>query len=196
MNILKRRLTVIIVSIFLTIIYIVVSIYFIFIKDTGSSYSIKQNYKSYYGLNDWNLSKHALVDIDGDGKQDMITYTNCGFLTATRELKIPESRKCVEPSMVGVGFPNEEKKVGQKLISDKPYRYTLLKKSFLVKTQNDIWKLYDTNGFQIRTYELRPDGLFYEISPSLRDRIDVIAYQAGHFGVLLVLIIYLFFSDI
>jgi hypothetical protein len=98
--------------------------------------------------------------------------------------------------MVGVGFPNEEKKVGQKLISDKPYRYTLLKKSFLVKTQNDIWKLYDTNGFQIRTYELRPDGLFYEISPSLRDRIDVIAYQAGHFGVLLVLIIYLFFSDI
>jgi len=188
-KVLKRRPAVIIVFSFLIIIYTVISIYFLMLKDTGTSYSLTQTYKSYFGIEDWNLTKHAFVDMDGDGKQDMITFTNCVFLTATLEPRIPESRRCEEPGMSPIGFPNGDKKIGQKLIPDKPFWYTLLKKSYLVKTQNNTWKFYDTNGFQVRTYELRPDGLLHETSPSLRDRIDVAAYQSGHFGVMLILTI-------
>jgi hypothetical protein len=188
-KILKNRLIVIMIAAFSLFLYVIVSIYFFTLKDTGTSYSITQTYKSYFGIEDWNLIKHAFVDIDGDGKQDMVTFSNCAFLTATLDQKIPEDKKCEEPGMSPIGFPNGEKKIGQKLISNKPYRYTLLTKSYLVKTQNDTWKFYDTNGYQIRTYELKPDGLFYETSPSLLDRVDVFTYQTGHFGVMLILAI-------
>jgi len=92
-----------------------ITVYNFGFKDTNDSYSLTQSYEKYYGIEDWNLSKHALIDLDGDGKQDMVTFTNCAFLTKTDELEIPEEMKCTEPGMSPIGFPNGDKNVGQLL---------------------------------------------------------------------------------
>ncbi len=178
----------IVIATILFILYTLMTVYNLVFKDTGESYSLTQSYKNYYGIEDWNLSKHALVDIDGDAKKDMITFTNCAFLTKTNELEIPEEMRCIEPGMSPIGFPNGDKNVGQLLVSKNQFKYILLRKSYLTQGIDNIWKFHDSNGFQVRTFELGSEGLFHETTPTLSDRIDAIYYQSTHFGVMVIVI--------
>lgn len=170
------------------ILYALITVYNFGFKDTNDSYSLTQSYEKYYGIEDWNLRKHALVDIDSDGKQDMITFTNCAFLTKTNELEIPEEMKCTEPGMSPIGFPGGDKNVGQLLVSKNQFKYTLLRKSYLTLNTNNIWKFYDLNGFQVRTFELGSEDLFHETKPTISDKIDAIYYQSTHFGVMIIIV--------
>ncbi len=182
---LKLRSIVLITTILIG--YLIISIYLFAFKDTSQSYSLTQTYKSYFGVEDWNLSKHAILDIDGDGIQDMITFTGCAFLSSVSEQSIPISKQCTEPTMSPIVFPKNNNIVGQKLNSSKPFHYDWLRKSYLVKTQEDTWKFYDLNGFQIRTFELNKNNLFSETNPRFFDLIDVVSYQKEHLGIVLFL---------
>jgi len=166
-----------------------VTIYLFAFKETSKSYSLTQSWKEYYSLEDWNLTMHAITDIDGDGKKDMITFTNCAFLSSISPEAISTENECQEAGMSVIAFPDNSVSVGQKLISQKPFHYDWLKKSYLVKTNNDIWKFYDMNGLQLRTYELGIDHLFKEVNPTFLDKIDVLIYQLSHLGIVLLLII-------
>jgi len=182
------RLTGIVIATILFVLYALVTVYNFGFKDTSASYSLTQSYEKYYSIEDWNLSKHALLDIDGDGKQDMITFTNCAFLTSTKESNVPEEMKCTEPGMSAIGFPKGDKNVGQLLVSKNQFKYTLLRKSYLTQNTNNKWKFYDLNGFQVRTFELGSEGLFHETMPTLSDKIDAIYYQSSHFGVMIIIV--------
>jgi len=131
---------------------------------------------------------HATTDLDGDGQKDMVTFTNCVFFSSVLPEKIPFNKQCREPEMSIISFPDNSVSVGQKLSSKKPFRYQWLKKSYLVKTNDDIWKFYDMNGLQLRTYELYGDHLFREVNPTFLDRIDTFTYQLSHLGVVFLLI--------
>lgn len=169
------------------IIFFFLSIYLFFIKDTSESYSLIQSWKEYYSLEDWNLTRHAIADIDGDGQNDMVTFTNCVFLSSVSEDKIVPENRCEEPGMSVIVFQDKNTLVGQKLTSQRPFRYQWLRKSYLVKTQQNIWKFYDINGFQIRVYELGKGKLFHEVRPSAFDITDTFIYQVSHLGITLFL---------
>jgi|GEM_PF-1292840 len=171
--------------------FLFITIYLLVFKETGKSYSLVQSWKEYYSLADWNLALHAITDIDGDGKKDMITFTNCAFFSSLSPEKIPEDQQCQEPGMSIITFPDNSISIGQKLFSQKPFRYQWLKKSYLVKTGDGVWKFYDMNGLQLRTFELRENNLFVEVEPSFLDRIDTFTYQATHLGVVFLLIVLL-----
>jgi len=168
-------------------IFVTVTVQMFVVKDTGTSYSLTQSWKEYYGLEDWNLSKHGITDIDGDGKKDLITFTGCVFLSSIVETEIPLDKQCQEPWISTVVFPDHSINTGQNLISTKPFHYQGLRKSFLVKTINDTWKYYDMNGLQIRTFELEENGIFNETKPTLLDKVDTLTYQVSHLGVILLL---------
>lgn len=187
---LNRKLLSIFIITSILILHLISSIYLFAFKDTSKSYSLTQSYKSYFGVEDWNLSKHAIIDIDSDGTQDMITYTNCAFLSSVSEKSIPLEKQCIEPTMSSITFHDNNMLVGQRLISSKPFKYNWLRKSYLVKTQEDIWKFYDLNGLQFRTFELDKNNLFIETNPSIFDSIDLIAYQSEHLGIMLFLSIW------
>ena len=161
----------------------VLSVYEAFIRYTDTNYSHTQNYTSYFSVEDWNLTKHAIVDIDDDGKKDMITFTNCVFLSGISPKSIPTHRRCIEPGMSIIAFPDYSVTVGQKLISDNSFNYNWLSKSYLVQTQDHTWKFYELNGLQIRTFELGEDHLFAETHPTVKDRIDAWTYQIENIGV-------------
>ena len=154
------RLTLVILLIILFFIFLFITVYFFVFKETSKNYSLIQSWKEYHGVEDWNLAKHAIVDMDGDNKKDMVTFTNCAFLSSVAVKKIPSEKQCKEPGMSTFAFRDNSVIVGQKLIPQKPFWYQFLRKSYLVKTHNDIWKFYDMNGFQLRTYELGKDSLF------------------------------------
>lgn len=187
---LNRKLLSIVLIASILVLYLISSIYLFAFKDTGKSYSLTQSYKSYFGVEDWNLSKHAIIDVDGDDMQDMITFTGCAFLSSVSEKSIPIEKQCMEPTMSPIVFPKNNNIIGQKLSSSKPFKYNLLRKSYLVKTLEDTWKFYDLNGLQIRTFELDKDNQFLETYPNLLDSIDLITYQGGHLGIMLFLTIW------
>lgn len=167
--------------------FIFITIYLFVFKETGKSYSLTQSWKEYYSLKDWNLTMHAITDIDGDGKKDIITFTNCAFLSSISPKDVPIEKKCQEPGMSIIAFPDNDIFVGQNLISQTPFRYNWLRKSYLVKTNYNKWKFYDMNGLQLRTYDLKDDHFFKEVNPTFLDRIDVLSYQLSHLGIALLL---------
>jgi hypothetical protein len=172
------------VTIFL---FLFLTMYFIAFKDTGKSYSLVQTWKEYYGVEDWNLTKHAIADIDGDGKKDMVTFTNCAFLSSVTKNQIAPENRCMEPGISRIVFQDENERVGQKLTPSKPFFYQWLRKSYLVKTKSDIWKFYDMNGFQLRVYELDTNKLFHETQPTILDWIDTYTYEFSHMGIIVFL---------
>jgi len=154
------------------------------LKDTHASYSLLQSWNAYYSVEDWNLTKHAIIDMDGDGQKDMITSTNCAFLSSMSPEKIPSNKKCKEPRMSSIAFPDNSISVGQKLSPTIPVvGNQWLRKSYLVKTNDEVWKFYDISGLQLRTYELKNNNLFIEVMPTILDRIDTFTYQISHIGV-------------
>lgn len=158
-------------------------------EEANKSFSLVQSWKEYYSLEDWNLSMHAYTDIDGDNKKDMITLTNCAFLSTMSPDKIPLHKQCKEPGMSKIGFPDNSISVGQKLSPNEPFHYQWLKKSYLAKTEDNTWKFYDMNGLQQKVYELRENNLFEEVKPTLLDRIDATTYQTSHLGISLLFIV-------
>lgn len=166
-------------------VFLLVAIYFILVKDTAESYSLVQSWKEYYSVEDWNLSQNAVVDIDGDGKKDMITITHCAFLSTVKLEDIAVEDRCEEPTMSVLAFRDNSVSVGQELVSQKPFQYSWLRKSYLVKTNEDVWKFYDMNGLQLRTFELGADHLFEEVNPTFLDKVDVFTYQLSNVGVIL-----------
>lgn len=187
-NSLKRTVTITIV-LSIVVLYMIVSLFFSFVKPTNESYSVTRTWKEYYSLEDWNLSQHALVDIDTDGKQDMVTFTNCAFLTSVTPDRIPKENQCVEPTMSVINFADNSVTVGQKLAPSQPFLFDWFRKSYLVKTDTDVWKFYEINGLQIRVYELGNNNLFTQKNPSLLDSIDLITYQASHLGVAFIYVV-------
>ncbi len=183
----NKKIELLFIVVLSTFIYISVSIYYLAFKQTSSNYSFTQKYNSYFGLEDWNLTKHVSVDLDSDDIKDMVTFTNCAFLSSVSEDKVPREKQCREPEMSIIGFSDGDVSVGQNLISAKPFRYNWLRKSYLVQTQSNVWKFYDINGLQVRTYELGKGQLFNEINPTILDKIDVFVYQISHFGIVLFL---------
>ncbi len=173
----------------LLLLFLLTSLYYFFIKDTHTNYSFTQHFNKYYSIEDWNLAQHAIVDIDGDGKKDMITFTHCAFLTTVAQDSIPPANRCTAPGMSIIAFPDEPRTIGQKLISKHPIDGHWLEKSYLVQTDDSIWKLYHFNGLHMEVFELNRKGMFTEVQPSLRDKIDLWTYQISNISVTAVLII-------
>lgn len=182
---LKRTLLIVLASIIG--IFLFTTIYLLAVKETSKSYSLFQSWKEYYSLEDWNLTKHGITDIDEDGKEDMVTFTNCAFLSSVPAEIIPSDKQCKAPGMSIIAFPDNSVYVGQQLSSRKPFSYQWLRKSYLVKTNHNVWKFYDMNGLQLRTFELMENRLFKEVNPTFLDRIDAFTYQVSHLGVILLL---------
>lgn len=189
MKALKLRLVLLVVLSSLFFIFLFITIYLFAIKETSKNYSLTQSWKEYYSLEDWNLSMHAIVDIDNDGQKDMVTFTNCAFLSSVPVENITSDKLCEEPGISVIAFPDNITSVGQKLVSQKLFKYQWFRKSYLVKTPSDIWKFYDMNGLQLRVYELGKDHLFTEVKPTFLDMVDLFTYQISHLGVVLLLII-------
>ncbi len=184
-----KKLLILLFAILVSIFLLVVTTITSFFADTTKSYTVTQTWKEYHSIEDWNLTKHARVDIDGDGKEDMITFTNCVFLSSVTPQDISSEQRCEEPGMSIIAFPDNSVSIGQKLISKRPFFYQWLRKSYLVKTLNDRWQFYHMNGLQLRKYELISNTYFEEITPSLFDRIDTLIYQFNHLGITLLLLI-------
>lgn len=131
------------------------------------------------------MPSHVFVDLDQDGKKDMITFSQCAFLTSVKPADIPIDKRCAEPEMAPIGFPEGHIPAGQKVSSDD--RMTWMPLVYLVKDNKDFWKLYKINGLKVSVFMLDKKGIFHAIKPTWLDEIDLVTYRVTHLGIALVL---------
>ncbi len=72
-----------------------------------------QNFRPIY---DWDLPAHSMdLDLDGDQKKDLISFTGCAFLSSQDATHLPASQQCTARGVVG--FNKDLQPTGQKFIS-------------------------------------------------------------------------------
>jgi len=169
----KSPLKKILLYIFFVFIFLfILSLISFFIDDKRISHSKTQTWKSFYALNDWNISLPTIGDYDLDGNQDFINWDSCAYITSVDPLMIPNQEQCkISGSLIKKDV--EKSYTGQRIGGG---RFT-----FLVKTQNDKWRFYSYNGFfQVGVTEINKEGIFIATSPSALDYIDNLTYMASH----------------
>lgn len=161
---------------------VILNLYMFFIKDTSQSYSITRSWKSYYGLENWNMPNNAHVDIDGDGVRDGITYEGCAVLSTMSETNIAPHQQCNKPDDTPRAYAGEgnENRIGTEISKLRGYNFLWPTQSFFVRTDDDRWRYYEYRGLQINVIELESDGKFAQKPASVLDYIDALYFQLTH----------------
>lgn len=192
---LPKKKTVLVSLATFAIAYFALSQYFTWFRSTSGSYSYTQKWNEYHSVEDWDMSRHAVTDIDGDGQKDMITLMDsCAYLSSIPAEQIPDDRECKQPGMTRFVFGDREI-VGQRLKTAHPYRYNWLMKSYLVRTIQQKWRFVEINGLQVRVFELQTNGIFQEVAPTFADRVDTVTYQVTHLGVVATILVMTWISQ-
>lgn len=142
------------------------------------------SYSSYESMYNWDLPAHPRGDFDKDGKEDLISFTGCAFLSSVSVEQIPEENRCAATrisSFVSSTINAEE--IGQKYTITEEYDLDLkffatgIHHSYLEQKENSNWHIAikDTSG--LRRYVIGEDGLLKEIPVSVLYRIDEMLYS-------------------
>lgn len=182
------RIPVLLLLIFLVVFMVATTVYHVRYEDMDVNDSLFQDRKEYYGTDDWNNSKHVFLDLDSDGQKDLISLEGCIYLSSFDSDDIPVESRCNTPGYAGVGFPQQRDKVGQIVASQGFSPASGVRKSFLVKTQQDEWKYYNMEGLFLSTYVMNDQMLFKRTNPTFLDWADVLVYQTTHAGISLLFI--------
>lgn len=168
----KKRFWLLIISVIL--VYIIFLNFISFFLDNRAFVLVTQKWKEFHSLVDWNLTGHAIVDIDNDGRLDELTFGGCAYLSSSEGSVIPKEDQCkqteflVEPAI-------DKNRTGQSLEISIP---TI--KSFIVKTRDNSWKYYNYGFLKFYVEELKTNGLFKPINPTFLDIIDYLIYFSSH----------------
>lgn len=168
------------------VLYLIVSLHFLVSKDTGNSYSLIQTWKEYHSLNNWNLPTHAILDIDNDGTDDLISYTGCAHISSVNDDFVPVENQCDESEFT-FPFIEEDNTLGQIIRQDNNNFF--LRKSYLVRTQENDWKVYDISAMKMKIWQLDNTNMFVEVDPTIKDRIDHTTFITTNFGTELIVMI-------
>lgn len=156
-------------------------------------------FTDYRPLNNWDLSNHARGDFDRDGKDDLITFTGCAFLSAVDLEQIPSATRCTAR---GISFQFDQDKsliIGQKFIQTEVFDLNLSTqnraetgRSFLGKSRDGVWSIYADSASGLRRFDILPTGLLSQNDQiTLADQLDLFMY--GLSNTLLILTLPAFF---
>lgn len=177
------------IGLFVLFVVFVLNIITLFNDNTQVSSSITQKWKQYDSLDDWDMPSHAVLDIDGDGQMDEITFGNCAYLSTVKDATIPKEQRCSQPESI-INPTINRNKMGQSIFSMNGYT----DKTFLVLTKSEKWRVYSYNWFFPSVVELGPNNLFLKATPSFLDIVDSVYYGASHIFVPVILIIIFLFT--
>lgn len=143
-------------------------------------------FEKYHSLWNWDLSQHAIGDYDGDGKEDLISFTGCAFLSASNTSEIPETGRCIASGITTIFFPGEENLIGQKYILTDLYdlslealdKGSLISHSYLGKDEDKNWQIYINENGNFRTYEIeRTSRLIGGSQVTFVNQVDELLYS-------------------
>ncbi len=158
--------------------FLFLNIYFFVFEDLENKDGKNRQWKEFYSINDWNLSKHFINDIDSDGKEDLVTINGCVFLSTLVDKDINFGSKCLNEVTTSV-FAELGNSVGQKMWQNSS-------RSFIVKTNDNEWKVYNINGLKTEIFGFNKDYSIKKIDPTFRESIENIFYQISHLGLYLI----------
>lgn len=146
-------------------------------------------------LKNWDLSRHARGDFDGDGSEDLISFTGCAFLSAAQPDLIPLDQRCTAPGIASFVF--DDSRVGQKYIRTDTSQLDLgtkigqtrIRHAYLGKHKDALWRIYaQQSGQSLTSYQIQPDGVLSDPLPvTPLNRLDELLYSLSSLFILLAL---------
>lgn len=178
--------------------FLVLTIYYSFVWLILPFFTDPQlhRFEKYNRLWNWDLKQHARGDFDADGKEDLISFTGCAFLSAVDVGEIPESQRCTAKGIAAMSFQDEENRIGQKYIPTDIYDLHLgafdnglsISHSYLGKDIGENWKIFTNSSGNLKTYEIKNTGQLSDGGqPSFASQVDEFLYSISRFFVLLAL---------
>ena len=144
------------------------------------------NYEKIYN---WDLPHHVFdQDLDGDRKNDLVTFTGCVFLTRVSEKNIPANRRCTATgiSEMFADLP----RIGQKYIQtdttnlnlDWP-KYLHVNYSYAFRNNNS-WHIVVNEGLSVNMYKVGVNGLLESVQVPWSHRMHVVMYRLSELSLL------------
>lgn len=155
-----------------------------------------QNFQDYKPLDNWNLDKHAIGDFDNDGKEDMVTFTGCAFLSSVNEDNISADRRCTASGMSNLVFKDSDNKVGQKYVDISEtdlggnFGYGVVSYAYMGENQEREWNIYAERDGKTYVSEIDNGQIKKMTDISLVTKFDRFLYNLSLLFFLGVLIIY------
>lgn len=143
-------------------------------------------YTSYESIYNWNLPIHPRGDYDKDGKQDLISFSGCAFLSRVTPDQIPVNSRCIATGISGfVGDTINKGQIGQKYTITDTYDLDLgffakgIDHSYLEMQRDGNWYIviHDTAG--LRRYMIDDDGVLKEVPTGTFYTIDELLYRVS-----------------
>ncbi|MEK7517826.1 MAG: hypothetical protein AAB583_04715, partial [Patescibacteria group bacterium] len=132
----------------------------------------------------WDLPQYAVGDFDGDGHDDLVTFTGCGFFSSAEKDKVPQNQLCISPILTKMVLKNQDL-IGQKYIAVQKLNFETgnsfhmkrpISHSYLFKKKNENWKIFVNSG-ELTIFEIRKDGLLQKIdNVPIQFKLDEILY--------------------
>jgi hypothetical protein len=153
-------------------------------------------FERYERLMNWDLRQHARGDFDGDGAEDLITFTGCAFISSVDVTEIPASEQCTATGIVGLVFSDDNEKIGQKYIQIDAHDLNLaeadlglpISHSYLGKSAGENWKIFVNNSGTFQAFEIYTNGMLRKSDQvGMTHRLDEILYGVSRLFLVLVL---------
>lgn len=154
------------------------------------------SFEKYHRLWNWDLRQHARGDFDNDGKEDLISFTGCAFLSSVEPNKIPSQQTCTATGIADLFLKNNENKIGQKYLETDIYdlnlsaldKKELIYHSYLGKNNNENWKIFINSNYGLQIYDIEENGLLSkESKATFFNHLDEFLYKLSNYFVLLAL---------
>lgn len=154
-----------------------------------------QRFEKYEKILNWELPQHARGDFDGDGKEDLVSFTGCAFFSLAEADNIPEKKRCTATGIAMIAYPDQSTRIGQKYIDTDVVDLNLaftsntvkIVHSYIAKNKNENWKLFVNSNNGMRVYELGNDSILRESHQSLLVyKLNEVLYRISRLSTLLI----------
>lgn len=132
-------------------------------------FNVFHRYQEVYSLEDWNLPHTVRIDMDDDGKKDIITFYGCIFISSVDSRKIPQSNICYDNQV------EKGKTKGYQI----PQSSKIFVNSYVGKKDNS-WNIIVNDITDTKLYEITSKGDVIEKDPPLSLKIDSFLYTISH----------------
>ena len=143
------------------------------------------SYQDRKSLDNWDLPHHVWKqDLDGDGKNDLVSFRGCAYLSRANSDQISDDNKCDLSYVAPLAGESSSELMGEKYIdfnnlNTNNYRGAFY--SYMFQNESDRWHIVvKENMFgPIKTLKIRDDGLLEPTFTPLDHRFHIFLYTTS-----------------
>jgi hypothetical protein len=147
-----------------------------FVSPSIDQFNVFHRFDQVYSLENWNMPYNVHEDIDGDGKEDKVTFYHCIYLSSVDSATIPQQNACTTELYQNDGKKTNTIKVKGYQIAKPPLKII---NSYLGRN-GTTWQLVINTLGGTEVYEITKEGRVVEREAPFSLKVDSSLYTLSH----------------